>query len=230
MGLVLLTVVTLQACSADKTENTDSATQQEKLVNDNEQLELEILGGEYVIPEDSKGKSYLALEVKPKNKSDDKLEYSNSNFNLYDADGNQVKIEFIYDNDDLKAFSYGSISKEKSASGYLFFDVDKEDTYTMEYSTYLKVADNYKQTEPIELTVNPQAFEDKTATVIDLAEEFVNQVFFATDNLPNQTSLSHSGSVLVTLLNNKEEEKTVTTIKHLQAGKQILANLKKNFQ
>lgn len=95
-------------------------------------FEISITSAKFTKPnqysETKKGK-VLTLEIATANTDANSAFIDNTDFNLYDKDGN--KLEQYYGYDEL-AIS-GNINKGKKLSGKLFFDVPEDDKYELVY-------------------------------------------------------------------------------------------------
>ncbi|MGE6629652.1 DUF4352 domain-containing protein [Bacillus sp. NPDC077027] len=95
-------------------------------------LEITITSATFKKPEQystaEKG-NVLDLTVETKNSGDDKAFIDNTEFNLYDNDGNKLDSYYGYSE---MAIS-GDLNKGKKLSGHLFFDVPKNKSYEMIY-------------------------------------------------------------------------------------------------
>jgi Domain of unknown function (DUF4352) len=76
-----------------------------------------------------KGK-VLTVAVATENEGDTQAFIDNTDFNLYDKDGNKVEQYFGYDD---MAIS-GEVNKGRKMSGKLFFDVPEQDSYEIVYT------------------------------------------------------------------------------------------------
>ncbi|TCP19947.1 uncharacterized protein DUF4352 [Scopulibacillus darangshiensis] len=99
-------------------------------VND---VELTITKASYTDPapytKAEKGK-VLTIELKAKNSGDTQAFVDNTDFNLYDKDGNKLKDYFGYDE---MAVS-GELNKGKQLTGKLYFDVPQANSYELVYT------------------------------------------------------------------------------------------------
>ncbi|WP_439197250.1 DUF4352 domain-containing protein [Bacillus velezensis] len=143
-GIALLAGGILTGCSEDEagssTQKASAETKKEAKkkqynIGDTisaEGLKIKLSKASYTSPAEfadaSKGK-VLTIELNVENNSNDSALIDNTDFNLYDKDGNQLDEYFGYD--DL-AIS-GDINKGKKKSGKLYYDVPKADSYELIY-------------------------------------------------------------------------------------------------
>lgn len=128
--LTLSSVFVLTACGGKDEKNATTTK---------DGLQVKIVDGEYITNEDlktsSSNKGYLALEVKLKNTGDKSVTYGEDNFTLYtgkDEDEESIEPSQVYDSlDHFKTISYGKVSKGRSKTGYLVYEVDKDQKNTI---------------------------------------------------------------------------------------------------
>ncbi|WP_407708485.1 DUF4352 domain-containing protein [Bacillus altitudinis] len=145
---VLLGAVLLGACGETDVEKVEgkkaSAEQKEKKEKKKDEvykvgdtikvdgLEITITKAAFKKPEQystaEKG-NVLDLTIETKNSGDDKAFIDNTEFNLYDKEGNKLDSYYGYSE---MAIS-GDINKGKKLSGHLFFDVPKHKSYELIY-------------------------------------------------------------------------------------------------
>ncbi|QQZ10029.1 DUF4352 domain-containing protein [Heyndrickxia vini] len=95
-------------------------------------LEVTITKASFTKPEQySKAKkgNVLTLELSTKNSGDDSAFIDNTEFNLYDKDGNQLEEYYGYDDIAIS----GDVNKGKKLTGKLYYDVPKADSYELIY-------------------------------------------------------------------------------------------------
>ena len=64
----------------------------------NKEIEMKVKGGQYILPSDGKENSkYLALELEIKNKSDETVRISPSDIDIYNSNGEKVKLSRVSD-------------------------------------------------------------------------------------------------------------------------------------
>lgn len=178
-------LVVLTACSSGS-GGTKSNQKQNKAQTSN--VELSIEGGDYIIPDGEKveeGMGFLALNVKVKNKSKDKLEISYNDFSLYDEDGKKVSSERVYDsNDNFKVMSNESLSEDKSFTEPLVFEVKKDADYELHYKpSYYSEED---KEDGIELKLNTKKYDDETRAVQALVSQYITSVFYGSDEISDE--------------------------------------------
>lgn len=182
-GVVLLSsmLLLLTACSGGETKK---AADKKPDTAQNFKVELSIDGGEYIIPDgetvdDETG--FLALNIKLKNKSDEKLEISSADFSLYGEDGEKVSSEHVYDSKgNFKVMSSESLSEDKSFTEPLVFEVDKDAKYELHYKPTYYSED--EKDEGVELKLDTKKYTDKTKAVEELVSQYVTTVFYDSDD------------------------------------------------
>ena len=147
-------VVFLTGCSFTKKAS-------ENGVSGNNDVDVKIKGGTYVLPNDESSDSkYLALNVEIKNKSDKKLRLSEGDITLYNSDDEKIKPLNVYDsNDKFKTMSFEQVSKNKSISGYVVFEVDPKEKYELHYSPLYTDIDA-KEKEDVTIKVDAAKYPD----------------------------------------------------------------------
>lgn len=186
-GLILLSslLLTMTACSGGsgekKEDKKENAAQTSK-------VELSVEGGSYIIPNDEKiddENGFLALDIKIKNKSKDKLDVSSNDFALYDEDGKKVSSEHVYDsNDNFKVMSSESLSEDKSFTEPLVFEVNKNAKYELHYKP-MYYSDEEKD-EGVELKLNTKDYTDDTKAVQALMSQYITKVFYGSDEVKEE--------------------------------------------
>lgn len=186
-GFVLLSslLLTMAACSGGgetkKEEKKENSAQSSK-------VELSVEGGSYIIPDGKKvddTTGFLALDIKVKNKSKDKLDVSSSDFALYDEDGKKVSSEHVYDSEDnFKVMSSESLSEDKSFTEPLVFEVKKDAEYELHYKP-MYYSDDEKD-EGVELKLNTKEYSDDTKAVQALMSQYVTKVFYGSDEVKEE--------------------------------------------
>lgn len=201
----------LAACSSSKTEEQGTAQKETKGVS------VEIVEGEFVTPPDKLNRSgvdYIALKVKIKNNTSNSLTLLPSDFVIYDEEGESVSPTSVYDPTEVfKEISHAEISKGKSNTGYLVYEIDKDITeYELRTSAYV----DSKSMEKVEVNVefSTENFEDKREETLKIAQEYISSVFLngSSDLKPEDgTSVSHDGkNAEIISLDNKSKDKTET--------------------
>lgn len=197
-GVVLLSsmFLLLTACSSGETKKAEKKSDTAQ----NAKVELSIDEGEYIIPDgesvdDNTG--FLALNIKLKNKTDEKLDVSSADFSLYGEDGEKVSSEHVYDSKGkFKLLSSESLSEDKSFTKPLVFEVDKDAEYELHYEP-TDYSDGEKA-KGVELKLNTKKYTDNTKAVENLVKQYIATVFYDSDD--NEESK-------LKLSNNLEEER-----------------------
>ncbi|MDN6004799.1 MAG: DUF4352 domain-containing protein [Enterococcus sp.] len=177
--IILLSSVLFVASSCSSSESKPRESETSKNAN----VELSIDKGGYVIPDgkDSDGETgFLALTVNVKNKTDDELSVSVSDFALYGEDGEKVSSERVYDSEgNFRVMGSETLSEDKSFTGSLVFEVEKANTYELHYRPSLPSGD--EKANEIELKVNTKQYKDEAKDVENLVKEYVSTVFYDSD-------------------------------------------------
>lgn len=186
-GLILLSslLLTMTACSgggdAKKTEKKENVAQSSK-------VEMSVESGSYIIPDGKKvddETGFLALDIKVKNKSKDKLDVSSNDFSLYDEEGKKVSSEHVYDsNDNFKTMSSESLSEDKSLTEPLVFEVKKDAKYELHYKPMYYSED--EKDDGIELELNTKKYNDETKAVQALVGQYITNVFYGSDEVKEE--------------------------------------------
>lgn len=196
-------VVFLTGCSFTKKAS-------ENGVSGNNDVDVKIKGGTYVLPNDESSDSkYLALNVEIKNKSDKKLRLSEGDITLYNSDDEKIKPLNVYDsNDKFKTMSFEQVSKNKSISGYVVFEVDSKEKYELHYSPLYTDIDA-KEKEDVTIKVDAAKYPDNVEKIEDLAKQYVDQVFLNGADSANAGNVSNNNpnSVTLTPLADKKDDK-----------------------
>ena len=196
-------VVFLTGCSFTKKAS-------ENGVSGNNDVDVKIKGGTYVLPNDESSDSkYLALNVEIKNKSDKKLRLSEGDITLYNSDDEKIKPLNVYDsNDKFKTMSFEQVSKNKSISGYVVFEVDPKEKYELHYSPLYTDIDA-KEKEDVTIKVDAAKYPDNVEKIEDLAKQYVDQVFLNGADSANAGNVSNNNpnSATLTPLADKKDDK-----------------------
>lgn len=196
-------VVFLTGCSFTKKAS-------ENGVSGNNDVDVKIKGGTYVLPNDESSDSkYLALNVEIKNKSDKKLRLSEGDITLYNSDDEKIKPLNVYDsNDKFKTMSFEQVSKNKSISGYVVFEVDSKEKYELHYSPLYTDIDA-KEKEDVTIKVDSAKYPDNVEKIEDLAKQYVDQVFLNGADSANAGNVSNNNpnSATLTPLADKKDDK-----------------------
>lgn len=179
-------------------------------ISGNNDVDVKIKGGTYVLPNDESSDSkYLALNVEIKNKSDKKLRLSEGDITLYNSDDEKIKPLNVYDsNDKFKTMSFEQVSKNKSISGYVVFEVDPKEKYELHYSPLYTDIDA-KEKEDVTIKVDAAKYPDNVEKIEELAKQYVDQVFLNGADSANAGNVSNNNpnSATVTPLADKKEDK-----------------------
>ena len=196
-------VVFLTGCSFTKKAS-------ENGVSGNNDVDVKIKGGTYVLPNDESSDSkYLALNVEIKNKSDKKLRLSEGDITLYNSDDEKIKPLNVYDsNDKFKTMSFEQVSKNKSISGYVVFEVDPKEKYELHYSPLYTDIDA-KEKEDVTIKVDAAKYPDNVEKIEELAKQYVDQVFLNGADSANAGNVSNNtpNSAILTPLADKKDDK-----------------------
>ena len=196
-------VVFLTGCSFTKKAS-------ENGVSGNNDVDVKIKSGTYVLPNDESSDSkYLALNVEIKNKSDKKLRLSEGDITLYNSDDEKIKPLNVYDsNDKFKTMSFEQVSKNKSISGYVVFEVDSKEKYELHYSPLYTDIDA-KEKEDVTIKVDAAKYPDNVEKIEDLAKQYVDQVFLNGADSANAGNVSNNNpnSATLTPLADKKDDK-----------------------
>ena len=196
-------VVFLTGCSFTKKAS-------ENGISGNNDVDVKIKGGTYVLPNDESSDSkYLALNVEIKNKSDKKLRLSEGDITLYNSDDEKIKPLNVYDsNDKFKTMSFEQVSKNKSISGYVVFEVDPKEKYELHYSPLYTDIDA-KEKEDVTIKVDAAKYPDNVEKIEDLAKQYVDQVFLNGADSANAGNVSNNNpnSATLTPLADKKDDK-----------------------
>lgn len=193
--IVLLSSILLIAssCSKNEPENAEAKPETAK----SSKVELSIDSGSYVIPDGKaveEDTGFLALTVNVKNKTDDELNVSVSDFALYGEDGEKVSSERVYDSEgNFRVMGSESLSEDKSFTGSLVFEVEKAHTYELHYRPSL-ASDDEKANE-IEVKVNTKKYKDEAKDVENLVKEYVSTVFFDSEEEETNSKLKLSNDL-----------------------------------
>lgn len=202
-AVVLLAALSLTACIGGSKKDKDG-----NQVATSNGVELTIKDGAYVLPRDEDSdNTYLALKVEVKNTSGKTLSVSPSDFSLYDEEDSKIDAINVYDTQDkFKTFSYDQVSKGKSITGYVVYEVDKDSKYELHY-TPLEF-DAKKKAKDMELKVDATKFEDNRENVQKLAESYVKEVFLTAGSSSDDAEKvsTNGGKAQVTALADKKKK------------------------
>lgn len=179
----LLLVLVIAGCGG----NTKSTKNDEKPVAKSKLAEVEIEKGEYVIPfsEDGEGGSntYIALQVKVKNKSKEQMYVTAENFALYEK-GEDEKINPItdYKSGFKTSEEGGKLSADKSLKMTILFNVKKDKKYSLNFATNSFDDDDKKD---IELAVDQTQYKDSLKKIDEpkkALDAYMDVVFLNKEN------------------------------------------------
>lgn len=149
--------------------------------------DVKVLNGSYVQEADQNvknGKGYLALKVNVKNTTGQEIEISSSDFKL--VKGDQSVSPTSVSTDNMDEISYQKLSNDDSASGYIFFKVDKKDKYELKFTpeTTSSKSDKLGATT---VKVNANQYKDPGQSAKKAAKQYVEAVF-----LNNKSAQEHN--------------------------------------
>lgn len=207
LGLLTLTsVLVLGACGGASSNGKDTATAKNG-------LEVKVIDGEYITSKDlsasSSSKGFLALEVKLTNNGDKSITYGQDNFTLTSKEDEEgLEVKNVYDSlDHFKTISYGKISKGRSKTGYVVYEVDKKEK---KYQLLVDASAIGEEGEEIKVPVNATKYPDNTEKIKELAKTFVTQTFLdgsATVDGSDAEAASTTGGAQVEFLAKKKSSK-----------------------
>lgn len=132
--IMVMGLLTLVACGNTTKKDSGNATTKSKVA------ELTIKNGYYVEPiggDNESGQEYLALDLKVKNTSKNKMFIFDESFYLVEkGEDDKIKpVQLDYENK-IKSFSLaGDLSSEKSVSGTVVFAIDEDKKYDLMFSS-----------------------------------------------------------------------------------------------
>lgn len=223
-GLVLLSslLLTMTACSGGGGGESKKAKEKENTAQTSK-VELSVEGGSYIIPDGEKvddETGFLALDIKVKNKSKDKLDVSSNDFALYDEEGKKVSSEHVYDsNDHFKVMSSESLSEDKSFTEPLVFEVKKAAEYELHYKP-MAYSDDEKD-EGVELKLDTKQYSDDTKAVQALTSQYITKVFYGSDELKEE---DQKAAGKLELANDVEQESKTFKEEGINALKDSFSN------
>ncbi|MDT1959451.1 DUF5105 domain-containing protein [Carnobacterium divergens] len=160
--MLLLSVLLITLVVAGCGGNTKNSKSDDKPIAKSKVAEVQIEKGEYVVPfsEDGEGGSdtYIALQVKVKNKSKEQMYITADNFALYEK-GEDEKINPItdYKSGFKTSEEGGKLSADKSLKLTILFNVKKDKEYSLNFATNSFDEDNKKD---VELAVDQTQYKD----------------------------------------------------------------------
>lgn len=201
----LLSIATLVACG--------SSNQSSEGTGSSSKFEVNVKEGLYILPRDEDAdEKYLALKVEVKNKGDKKLTFSSNDVTLYNSDDEKIEPINVYDsNTKMNFLDYGEkISKGKSTSGYVVYEVNPDEEYNLRFTPAL-----YDDMEPVDpkdevsLKVDPSKYENSSDEVVEIMKEYINAVYLDGEDTGgvSNASTSATGGVVTFLNDDKKSEK-----------------------
>lgn len=140
-------------------------------------VSMEVLEGEFVTPSDKpslSSKDFIAVKVKVANNTKESLNVTSQDFTLYGDDDQVIESEFLFDDTStVRDFGAISLSKGKSATGYLFYEINPDDN---DYEMKLTAFHGAKKVE-VTVDFDTTTFADHREDVIDVAKTYVDNVF-----------------------------------------------------
>lgn len=128
---------------------------------------------------------------------------------LNNSDDEKIKPLNVYDsNDKFKTMSFEQVSKNKSISGYVVFEVDSKEKYELHYSPLYTDIDA-KEKEDVTIKVDAAKYPDNVEKIEDLAKQYVDQVFLNGADSANAGNVSNNNpnSATLTPLADKKDDK-----------------------
>lgn len=201
---VLLSILTLAACA--------SSNQSSEGKGSSSKFEVNVKEGMYILPRDEDAdEKYLALKVEVKNKGNKKITFSANDVTLYNADDEKIAPVNVYDSKTkMKFIEYGEkVSKGKSASGYVVYEVDPDEEYNLRFAPSL-----YDDLDPVDpkdevsLKVDPSKYEDPTSEATEIMKEYINAVYLDGEDTGGVSNVSTSeiGGVVTFLADDKKSD------------------------
>lgn len=156
-------------------------------------VDVKVSNGTYVQEIDHSAKSgqgYLALKVNVKNTTNQKLEVSSDNFKLKKGD-KSISPESV-SIDGMNDIHADKLDKDDTASGYVFFKVDKKDKYQLKYSPE---STDYSKNDKLSTTsveVNTAKYKDPGQSAKKAAKQYVDAVFLNNKDAQNHNDLENN--------------------------------------
>ncbi|MBS7577396.1 MULTISPECIES: DUF5105 domain-containing protein [unclassified Enterococcus] len=189
LGLVTcFAVLQLAACGGSS-----SKTKEESASAD---ASIKVNSGTYVVTEDSSSsddEGMLALNVSITNKTKKSMNFlGTSDIALYDSKDNKIDAENIYTDDSkFKLFNTSKIAANKSASGYVVFEVNKNEKYELRFAPYSVDGDDEKE---IVLKIDSSKYKDESDNLKAASQQYIDAVFLgkaSDDASKNKVELSN---------------------------------------
>lgn len=155
--VMIVVLLTLVACGNTKKETSGNTTTKSKVA------ELTIKEGRYVEPiggDNEDGQDYLALDLKVKNTSNNKIFLFDESFYLVEkGEDDKIKpVQLDYENK-IKGFSLeGDLSSEKSTSGTVVFAIEDDKEYNLIFSPN-GYDDDGKSNDDVEIALDLKKYE-----------------------------------------------------------------------
>lgn len=161
-AVLLLTVLTACGTAGKTTDAKGNSQNQTSKSAKNKLVELSVENGQYIEPkggENEDGTEYLALELKYKNISKEKMFVADSSFYLFEK-GKDSKISPIQMSYDEGFDFFGEdLASGKSATGTVVFEVDSSKKYVLAMST-MTYDTSGKPHNDVELAVDLSKYEE----------------------------------------------------------------------
>lgn len=181
--IMIVAVLTLAACNNATKKNSGNATTKSKVA------ELTIKDGRYVEPiggDNEDGQEYLALDLKVKNTSKNKMFIFDESFYLLEeGEDDKIKpLQLDYENK-IKGFSLaGDLSSEKSVSGTVVFAVEEGKKYNLAFNSS-GYDDDGNSHDDVEMPLDLKKYE-KTKKELDepvkALQAYIDVVFLQKEN------------------------------------------------
>lgn len=204
LGLITISsVLVLGACGGANSDTKDASTTKSG-------MQVKIVDGEYIKSKDlsasSSNKGYLALQLKLTNKSDKSLTFSSNDFTLSTPEDEDIETKNVYDSlDHFQTLDYGKVAKGRSKTGYVVYEVDKEEK---KYKLMVNVqSPDSGEEDTIKLPVNATKYDDNSEKITELSKTFINQTFLdgkASVDSSDAEAASTTGGAKVELLGTKK--------------------------
>ncbi|WP_099222708.1 DUF5105 domain-containing protein [Listeria costaricensis] len=157
-SLAIISLIMLAGCGGTADQKKEKNANKVATTASTDLAKVEVQEGNYVIlPDVSEDElSTIALKMKVTNTSKGKLSLTARNFVLYEAgDDEKIKAEDVYA-DELNVLDYDTLSKDKSTTGSIFFNIDPKKEYKLVFEAMNDNGDN----EDVELTLDMAKYED----------------------------------------------------------------------
>ncbi|GKT02470.1 DUF5105 domain-containing protein [Furfurilactobacillus entadae] len=143
-----------------------------------------VQSGTYVKPDQeaapTKGHGYLALKVKIKNNGQ-KQTLMDTDMVLRDSKNNKVKTTMVLgDGNEFSTISDEKIAHGDSTTGYIVFNIDKSQKYTLEVTPQ---TESDKDEPSTKVAIDPKKYSDKTDQPRQALDAYISEVFLNKKNL-----------------------------------------------